>query len=530
MNLREYIILGLFGLGVVLVVTVFQSSPGYMDADYYMAGGVSLAQGSGFKEFFIWNYLNDPKGIPHPSHAYWMPLASIVSALGMMVTGLENFSSARIFFVIIAAAIAPLTACLSYSIYRVRDYALLAGIFAVIPGFYLAYLGTTDSFGINMVLGCIWLLIVGFRGSFNLLKFSILGIVSGLLHLGRADGIIWFILGIIFIFTTSLRESLKDKPQGRFTKLAIAICALVGGYLLIMGPWMLRNLSVFGTLLSPGGLRTLWLINYDDLFAYPGNQVTFARWLASGIPEIVGARWHALTVNLQTAIAVQGKIFLAPLMIAGLWKVRDHRSVKMGGIYWLVTLFIMTAIFPEVGWRGGFFHSGAAIQPLLWAAAPAGLAAFITLGVRIRRWDYRQAWRFFRIGSIVLVVLLTFVSVGRRVTGSIESSNVWDQSTQVYTQIEAEFAAMGISKDEIVMVNNPPGFYLATGRFAISIPNGDIDTTLAAAERYNAKYIILEPNHPKGMEIVFNDPEATEKLHYLKTIQGARIFQTPFNK
>ena len=74
MTWRIYALLFLLGFSVVFGVAQFQSSPGYMDADYYYATGLVLAEGQGFTEPFLWNYLDNPSGLPHPSHAYWMPM------------------------------------------------------------------------------------------------------------------------------------------------------------------------------------------------------------------------------------------------------------------------------------------------------------------------------------------------------------------------------------------------------------------------------------------------------------------------
>ena len=90
MNWRHYLILFLVGLAVPIAVSRYQNLPGYMDADYYFAGGIQLAQGKGFTEPYIWNYLSDPQRLPNPSHTYWMPLASIISALGMWIMGLMS--------------------------------------------------------------------------------------------------------------------------------------------------------------------------------------------------------------------------------------------------------------------------------------------------------------------------------------------------------------------------------------------------------------------------------------------------------
>jgi len=55
MKLRELIFLLILGLFFNLGVAWFQAAPGYMDADYYFAGGLRLVQGHGFTETYLWN-------------------------------------------------------------------------------------------------------------------------------------------------------------------------------------------------------------------------------------------------------------------------------------------------------------------------------------------------------------------------------------------------------------------------------------------------------------------------------------------
>jgi hypothetical protein len=156
---RNYLFLFLLSLALIAGVSVFQASPGYMDAEYYYAGGVQLASGHGFQEPFLWNYLDSPAGLPHPSHTYWMPLASIIAAIVPGIVGLRGFELARLPFILIAGMVAPLTAALAYSQDCQKKNAILAGLLAVFPGYYLAYYATTDTFAIYMVFGTIFLLL-----------------------------------------------------------------------------------------------------------------------------------------------------------------------------------------------------------------------------------------------------------------------------------------------------------------------------------------------------------------------------------
>ena len=75
------------------------------------------------------------------------------------------------------------------------------------------------------------------------------------------------------------------------------------------------------------------------------------------------------------------------------------------------------------------------------------------------------------------------------------------------------------------MVNNPPGYYAATERAAIVIPYGDVETLLKAALRYQAKYVILESNHPQPLDPLYENPEDQIGLNYLATYEDAHIFE-----
>jgi hypothetical protein len=269
MSLRAYLLVSFLGLALALGVAFFQSSPGYMDASYYMAGGFWLADGDGFNERILWNYLDDPIGLPHPSHGYWMPLTSILASFSMFLTGAHTFAAARLGFLLLAALIPILTARLSYALLGSRDWALLAGILAAFSGFYLAYLPTTDAFGLYMLFGALFFLVIqslSDRSTQPLVEPGqgqpivrckhlwiaplVLGGLVGLMHLTRADGLLWLMVAVLFT-PSDLFSSLTGRR--RMISWGAAAFLVVAGYLLVMGPWMLRNLAAFVAFLSPGG-------------------------------------------------------------------------------------------------------------------------------------------------------------------------------------------------------------------------------------------------------------------------------------
>jgi hypothetical protein len=285
-----------------------------------------------------------------------------------------------------------------------------------------------------------------------------------------------------------------------------------------------RNLAEFGSLLAPGGMKSLWFIDYNDLYAYPAGVLTAARWWSTGLFSILQTRTWALGQNLQTLLAVQWMIILAPLIIWGFWRCRTERVVRIGLAALFSILFLMTVIFPYAGARGGFFHSGAALQPLYWALAPVGLQAFVEWGGRARGWK-PQAWRVFAAATLAGVIMLSLIVVNNRVLGADWRQPDWEASHEQYVRLGQALDALGAGSQDVVLVNNPPGFYLAAGKPAVAIPNGGPDILLAVVQKYNARFIILEGNHPPGLDDLYQQPASHPGLHYVETIAGVHLIE-----
>ena len=553
MKFRFYGTLFLIGVIISLGVAALEKEPGYMDADYYYASGLRIASNQGWDEPFLWNYLDDPQGLPHPAFTYWMPLAGIVAGLSMKITGISNFWGARIGFLIIAGCIGPLTAYLAYTFTPNRWAAILAGSIAIFAGFYYAYLPTTETFGIYMILGGIFFILVKrlqndrnnalrnpiiatdkTKWIFNFWHalispfwiYLLVGAITGLMYMTRADGLIWLLMALIVILVQgrSIKMAEKGIRSNRYQFWSAILLCLVG-FFIVSSPWVLRNLSEFGSVFAPGSSRAIWLTVYDDLYLYPASQLTFDRWMNTGIIEMVKTRGWALGLNLLNAFAVQGGIFLLPLMIGGMWVNRKDWRVSFGLLTWFVIFLTMTVVFPYQGARGGFFHAGAALQPLLWALVPAGLVAFIGWGERSRKWDAGRALKVFGYGSVGLVIVITFFVTWQRLGREVLIDPGWGKTERMYQLVEEHLVKLDASPDTIVMVNNPPGYYGMTGREAIVIPHGDIAISLQVGKKYDAGYLILDENYPEGLGDFYSNPGDQPGLKFLDSIEQMHIYK-----
>lgn len=498
--------IGLFALGLLVYTAAawFVPSPGYMDADYYYVTGLQLETGAGFVEPFLWNYLDDPAGIPHPSHLYWMPLPSLIAAAGLWIAG-PGFRAAQAPFVLLAACLPLLAAQLSRRFGGSRRQAWTAGLLAAFPGFFLPFFVTTDAFALYAVIGglYLWTAAAAVRRS-SLRRWLLAGALAGLANLARADAPLLLLTGLLLILWNGRR-----KPA--------AAGLLLAGYLLVMAPWWARNLTQTGSIVNSGSARLLWMVNYDDLFAYPASRLSFERWQAAGLEAALRARWSALGTNLQRLLAENGLIFLAPLALIGGWRTRDRPFVRANAIYLTLLLAAMTVVFPFVGSRGGLFHSSTALMPGVWMLAPMGLGRAVRWIGRRRRWQPEQADRVFTGATVGLAAALTVGLFALRQVAPAARGQGWDAAAASYAE-----AARGLPAGEArVAVNNPPGFFLASERASIVIPDGDLETLIAAMTRYGASWVVLEANHPVQLAAQYRDPSAAAGLRLERRLTDA---------
>jgi hypothetical protein len=242
---------------------------------------------------------------------------------------------------------------------------------------------------------------------------------------------------------------------------------------------------------------------------------------ALGWDHIIKDRMWALSNNLQSGFAAHGGIVLFPFIVAGIiyyWK--DER-VKLVSFAWLILFFVMTFVFPFAGARGAFFHAGAALQPMWWSLAPLGLES-ILVSLRKRGIGNDNNRAVFRSALIMVAMILTVYVVYLRLFtlgwGEGEDAN--------YPVIEQFLVNNGIKSDDIVIVRNAPGYYLETGRSAISIPYGGEDAILKAADQFKADYLVLEPQAVLNpIKDLFQNPENSSKFIYLGELDGAHIYR-----
>ena len=509
----------LLALVVRLLAAWPQTQPNYMDAAYYTVGGQRLAQGYGFNDPYVWHYLDHPTGLPNPSHLYWMPLPSIMVAASQAIFGV-NYRAAQVPFVLLSAVLPILAYLIAWQLSAKRRHAWLTALFTSFSPFYFPYWGVPESFTPFAVFGALalWL---GSRDRPTGKQIVLAGVCAGLAHLSRADG---FLLLIPLLINAELGLRSMDTQAARWTTRLRRFGAISIGYLLVMTPWFLRNFNVIGAPLSSAGTQMAWVCNYDELFNY-GARLDVNHLFGCGLDRVVATKLNGLASGVVHLIAEDGAIFLAPLIVIGVWRTRRQPIVRAVLIDLALVFGLMMIVFTFAGDRGGLFHSTSALLPIFYAAAPIGLDATIGwVAARRHAWNVAAARSVFGVAAIVLTIGLAVSIYQGRVLGATWSDPVWNQADRVYETIGQWLRDRG-EVDPIVMVNNPPTFTYHTGLRSIVVPNGDVDTLVAAAHQFAASWIVLDHNRTEPLAGLYAAPESDPRLHLRARFDGTYVLQ-----
>ena len=509
----DWLSVALIGLLVQAFWAVQLTHPSYMDAYYYATNGQRLADGFGFTEEVIWQFLDAPTGVPTPSHTYWMPLPSLLAAVGYGTA--DSFRGAQWPFWLLAGLLPLLAFAISQQLSGERWQAWVAALFTAAGGFYAYWFSQPSTFAPFAWAGGLGLYALAqgsmgtqlhLRGGRRWVWWLVAGAMAGMAHLTRADGVLLLLVGIWVIV---LEIGNWRLATGKLIPSLHSLSLLIIGYLLVMGGWFIHNWWVLGRPLPTVGTQTIFLRGYDDLFAY-GRSFDWQYFLDWGWSNILQSKLDGVSVGLQTFIAVSGLIFLVPFAVwAWWWLGRGEKRVWLRPFTWytLALYGVMSLIFTLPGSRGGLFHSSAAIWPWMMALAAAGIGLAVDwFAVRLPHWQPERAKRLFSIIFVVIAFILSFfVGISRADT---------DQLPQIYEAIGRQ-----LPPDAVVMVGDAPSFYYHTGLTAVSIPNEPIDVLLKAAAQYDVTFLVLDANHPKPLTHIYEGAEERLNLPNIALVE-----------
>ena len=427
------------------------SQPGYTDAYYYAVVAERLALGQGLTADFVWNFMEVPPlgDLPVASHRFWMPLATLIQAVGIRLVGgiVGSFGAGQLAIVGVAAAIPALAYAAGRSLRGTHRQAMVAAALAGLGGAFAPAWVSVDSFAPAAVLGTAFFLLFRRAAEGDVRAGAFAGLAVGLLYLARAEGALF---GIAFL-TLRSRAGLA----GAGVALAIGLA------------WQLRQLGLgYPTDLLA---RSAFLLRYEDFFriAPPTLDAYLASW-----PEALRAKGEALATNALT-FAFGFMLILLPGIAVALGRLRRRPDVRAWAGLALVVFLAQSLIWTLHSTRGSYFHSLAAFIPFGVALAVLGSA----------RWAGRPT----AVAAIAGIAALSIVAVAQ-----------WDESFH------------GLARRRAAAVSAlPPGRMLAidgaawrwiSGRPSVVSPADGLERVACELRRLDPRVLVLEPAHFSAYE------------------------------
>jgi hypothetical protein len=141
-----------------------------------------------------------------------------------------------------------------------------------------------------------------------------------------------------------------------------------------------------------------------------------------------------------------------------------------------------------------------------------------------RNWDSTQAKRILGTGFTILFGVLSFILFINQLGGNPAIGvSGWRDYDEQFRVVESKLDNLGVSKTDVIMVNDPPGYHASTERPCLAIPNGDESVLAQAMEDYHVEYLVLQQNHPEGLRAMYTELES-EYFNVLVTEEGYSIW------
>jgi hypothetical protein len=557
---RDIAMLVALGVAARALTAALIHQPGYIDTAYYYDVARNVAAGRGLMEDFIVTYLAPAPSVVHASNLWWMPGASLVIVPFFWLFG-AHWWVAELPNVLLTGSLPALGYLLGRELVGTRRVALGAGLLTITSGFYYPlYDPMPDNFGLYAWAagGALLLMSQGLREFGHAMpagkamavetasracigtplrgaeaaaksalelrwkgwdnqpwRFALAGLCCGVAHLARSEAPLLLVIALGVWWRARWRD--------RASAPVWALGALFGGYLLLMAPWFVRNLLLIGAPLPGGGLQSAWLRQYDDFFSY-GLHVSASSYLAWGLGPIVGSKIATLATTLRQLAAVMD-FALAPFALLGMWRLRRVPPALPWLLYAAGAFLALDLVFTFPSTYGTVLHSEVAVLPYLNVAAIVGLDAVLDwVGRRsesARRTEERKrVYVGLAVGlSAVLSAFLIFVN-----------AHAWDATASAYAAVGRVVAkdaarAGGRGAAPVVMVADPANYYYQTDEHAIVLPDQPLPVMAGAAQRYGARYLVLEPVHTAAQNDLWSGRLKSPLLTLIWSGQGIRLYR-----
>jgi hypothetical protein len=478
----------LYGLALIVRLGLIWHYPdaAYPDSYYYVDVARALLAGHGFNVDLIWIFPEVGGGIPSnpvlpiPSNAHWMPLASIVQVPFLAILGVNAWASA-LPFALIGATAAPLTWAMARDAGARPVIAIGAGVLVAIPVLTATFMVQPDNFSLYqpLVLASLWMGARGLKDSPR--AFALAGFLAGVATLSRNDGLLVLAaLGIAFAW-----DRWRRRPAGPAIP-AWAAVACVALFVIVMAPWWLRQLAVFGSISPSTASGKVFFIRDIGEWNSISTPATLDHLLGMGIGPLLVSRVGGFVAAAMIYVTLVAGFVLAPFMAIGAWARR--RSLDFGPFFaYAFLLFGFSTVVSAIHVPGGtFIHSAVALAPHSYVLALEGIAIGVGwIAARRPAWHEPSAIRIFTGAALAF-------AIGLAVFGTALVHTTWAASRDKFLRVGAALDDAGAPPTDRVMSIDAAGTKYWTGHGGVVLVNDPQDTIHDVARAYDIRWLVVD--------------------------------------
>jgi hypothetical protein len=474
-------------LVVKWIVNLPRSSVSHGDVAFYYTVAKNLVSGSGFTIDYIWNFWDHPQGIPTPSNTWWMPLPSVICALGMAIFGV-GYATAQATMIVVTSVMPLLLWLLGRELFRDWRVGLLGALLGTTFHLFMDQPSAPLSHGPYLVTATLslWLIVRSVRDP-RCLPWA--GAAIALTQLSRSDGI----LLVLPLVATHVAH--RSWPGWRRAALVLA------GYALVMSPWWAHNLVTMGSPGPSGAFRAAFLRGYEQWYSLP-ESVTPATWLQDGVAPALELKRIVSVLNAETAAtglvsgaaeregawdhaAVVALLVLAWIGAATTLRRRFVPAWTQLAAEWAFYSLVFTAVGLE-SFRTGMYS----VYPVLLLCAAAGLLLLARGAVALlpARWPRERVRLALALGVTAWIVGGQYAFARDSLERKGASIQRLGNFYRVLDQRVLEYRGL---KREVIMARDVHELHAFTGVRCVQIPNEPEHVIRDVARQFGVTYLLL---------------------------------------
>jgi hypothetical protein len=256
----------------------------------------------------------------------------------------------------------------------------------------------------------------------------------------------------------------------------------VAAFLVVVAPWLLRDLAVFGSPLPSAGGHTLWITSYNEQFSI-SHDPSLSSYLASGFGSIIGPKFLAWGELVGRTAVLLGGIFGIPFAV-GLWRERGRPELAPFLVYFAVMFLAMGAVFTFHAPKGAYYHSA-----LAWLPSAAGLAV-ASLGPTAT--SIGRAWPFLRRAAThrFLAVAGLLGAAALSLIGSGVLIGQWTDAHDKLALAAAFLRSHGDTADR-VLAYDPAALHALSGNPGVAPPYDSFNVIEQVVDAYRVRWVVV---------------------------------------